>query len=169
MIKNTVATKAIVTIDLGDFFPKAEECVYLDMATFLFKGLILREADFRQQIKDTDWSTFSNKYVGLFCSVDAIVPMWAYMVITAELSGIARMVHFGKRADFPLLFVHENIALLNASAYEGQRVVVKGCGDKETDEQAFIMITRKLAPVARAIMFGEACSSVPVFKKTLET
>jgi hypothetical protein len=169
MIKNTVTSKAIVTIDLGDFFPKAEDCVYIDMATLLFKGLILKEADFRQQIKDTDWSTYSNKYVGLFCSADAIVPMWAYMVITAELSGIARMVHFGKKTDFPLFFVHENIAQIDKSNYEGQRVVVKGCGDKETDEQAFIMITRKLALVARAIMFGEACSSVPVFKKTLET
>jgi hypothetical protein len=168
MIKNTVTAKAIVTIDLGDFFPKEEDCVYIDMADFLFKGLILREADFRQQVKDTDWSTYRNKYVGLFCSADAIVPMWAYMVITAELSGIALMVHFGKRADFPLFFVHENIAHLNAPAYEGQRVVVKGCGDKETDEQAFIMITRKLAPVARAIMFGEACSSVPVFKRTAD-
>jgi hypothetical protein len=143
-------------------------CTWIWLA-FLFKGLILREADFRQQIKDTDWSTYSNKYVGLFCSADAIVPMWAYMVITAELSGIARMVHFGKRADFPLFFVHENIAQIDISNYEGQRVVIKGCGDKETDEQAFVAITRKLAPVARAIMFGEACSSVPVFKKTLET
>lgn len=168
MIKNTVATKAIVTIDLGDFFPKAEDCVYMDMATFLFKGLILREADFRQQIKNTDWSTYSNKYVGLFCSADAIVPMWAYMVITAELSGIARMVHFGKRADFPLFFVHENIAQLDISNYEGQRVVIKGCGDKETDEQAFVAITRELAPVARAIMFGEACSSVPVYKRSID-
>lgn len=168
MIKNTVATKAIVTIDLGDFFPKEEDCVYIDMASFLFKGLILKEADFRQQVKDTDWSAYSNKYVGLFCSVDAIVPMWAYMVITAELSGIAHIVHFGKRNDFPLRFVHENIVRLNISAYEGQRVVVKGCGDKETDEQAFIMITQKLAPGARAIMFGEACSSVPVFKRTAE-
>jgi hypothetical protein len=92
--------------------------------------------------------------------------MWAYMVITAELSGIARMVHFGKKADFPLFFVHENIAQIDISNYEGQRVVIKGCGDKETDEQAFVAITRKLAPVARAIMFGEACSSVPVFKRT---
>ncbi len=169
MIKNTVATKAIVTIDLGDFFPKAEDCVYMDMASFLFKGLILKEADFRQQVKDTDWKTYNNKYVGLFCSADAIVPMWAYMVITAELSGIARMVHFGKKTDFPLLFVHENIAQIAIANYEGQRVVIKGCGDKEIDEQAFVAITRKLAPVARAIMFGEACSSVPVFKKTIET
>ena len=168
MIKNTVTSKAIVTIDLGDFFPKAEDCIYIDMATFLFKGLILKEADFRQQIKDTDWSTYSNKHVGLFCSADAIVPMWAYMVITAELSGIARMVHFGKKTDFPLFFVHENIAQIDKSNYEGQRVVVKGCGDKETDEQAFVMITRKLAPVTRAIMFGEACSSVPVYKKTID-
>jgi hypothetical protein len=169
MIKNTVATKAIVTIDLGDFFPKAEDCVYMDMASFLFKGLILKEADFRQQVKDTDWKTYNNKYVGLFCSADAIVPMWAYMVITAELSGIARMVHFGKKADLPLFFVHENIAQIEISNYEGQRVVIKGCGDKEIDEQAFVAITRILAPVARAIMFGEACSSVPVFKKTIET
>jgi hypothetical protein len=168
MIKNTVTAKAIVTIDLGDFFPKEEDCVYIDMAAFLFKGLILKEADFRQQVKDTDWSTYSNKNVGLFCSADAIVPMWAYMVLTAELSGIARLVHFGKRTDFPLFFVHEHIAHLNVAPYEGQRVVVKGCGDKETDEQAFVMITRKLAPVTRAIMFGEACSSVPVFKRTAD-
>lgn len=169
MIKNSVANKTIVTIDLGDFFPKDEECAYIDMANYLFKGLILKEADFRQQIKEIEWSTYANKYVGLFCSADALVPMWAYMVITAELSVIARMVHFGQRTDFPSFFVHENLAHLNTAPFEGQRVVVKGCGDKKTDEQAFVVITRKLAPIVRALSFGEACSSVPVYKRTINS
>ncbi len=168
MVKNSVATKAITSIDLEEFYPAEKDCAYIDMKSYLFKELILREADFREQIKNTDWTAFHDKYVAIYCSVDVVIPMWAYMVLASELASISKIVLFGKKADFPLAFLHHNLEQISAHDFDGKRLVIKGCGDKPVDEKAFTIISRKLAPVARSIMYGEPCSSVAVYKKSID-
>jgi hypothetical protein len=165
MIKNTVTSRAIVSIDLADFYPTESDCEYIDLKDYLFKGLILKEADFRTVIDNMDWERFRSKQVGLFCSADAIVPMWAYMVFATSLAGIAKMVLFGKKSDFPLAFLHEAIRNISIDKYQDKRLVIKGCGDKTIDEQAFTLISFQLALVAKAISYGEPCSTVPVYKR----
>ena len=166
-IINKVAQKALVTIDLADFFPKEEDMVAIDMKEYLFKGLILREADFRQQVKDTDWSNYKDKYVAIYASVNAIIPMWAYMVLTAELSPYVKDIANAAPQHAADVFLYRAIEKINAADYEGQRVVIKGCGDRQIDSAAFVYITNKLAATARAITYGEPCSMVPVYKKSV--
>jgi len=166
-ILNKVAQKAIVTLDLADFFPKEEEIVMIDLKDYLFKGLILREADFREQMKNTDWSVYQDKYVVIHSSVDAIIPMWAYMVLAAELSPYAEDIASATPANAAETFLNRAIEKINADDYAGQRIVIKGCGDRQIDSAAFVHITNKLAGTARAINYGEACSMVPVYKKSV--
>lgn len=164
-IINKVAQKAIVTIDLADFFPKEDNIVGIDLRDYLFKGLILREADFRDQVSSTDWSAYQDKYVVIHSTVDAIVPMWAYMVLAAELTPYAKDIANTSPAHAIDIFMYRAIEKINAEDYAGQRVVIKGCGDRQIDSAAFVYITHKLAGTARAIMYGEPCSMVPVYKK----
>jgi hypothetical protein len=166
-IINKVAQKAIVTIDLADFFPKGESIVNIDMKDYLFKGLILREADFREQIKNTDWATYQDKYVALHSSVDAIIPMWAYMVISAELAPFAKDIANTTPARAAETFLNRAIDKINPADYDGQRIVIKGCGDRQIDTAAFVSITQRLATSARALMYGEPCSMVPVYKRVV--
>ncbi len=166
-IINKVAQKAIVTLDLADLFPKQEAIVVIDLKDYLFKGLILREADFREQVKNTDWSAYQDKYVVIHSSVDAIVPVWAYMVLSAELTPYAKDIANASPDHAVDIFMYRAIEKINAEDYAGQRVVIKGCGDRQIDSAAFVYITNKLAPTARAIMYGEPCSMVPVYKKSL--
>lgn len=168
MIKNTVASKALISIDLADLYPADENCVYFDIKDFLFKGLILKEDDFRKQVEKINWQDYAGKYVGLFCTADAIVPMWVYMILASHLSNIAKMVCFGKKEDFPLLFLHKEIDNLDTNAYENKRVVIKGCGEKRIDEEAFTRISFKLGKVTRSILYGEPCSTVPVYKRSVD-
>jgi len=167
-IINKVAQKALVTIDLADLFPRGEDIVSIDMKDYLFKGLILREADFREQVKNTDWSAYQDKYVVIYSSVDAIMPMWAYMVVTAELTPYAKDIANASPTKAPDVFLYRAIERIDATEYAGQRVVIKGCGDREIDSAAFMYITNKLAATARAITYGEPCSMVPVYKKVVE-
>jgi hypothetical protein len=164
-IINKVAQKAIVTIDLADFFPKEDSIVAIDLRDYLFKGLILREADFRKQVSSTDWSVYQDKYVVIHSTVDAIVPMWAYMVLAAELAPYAKDIANAAPAHAIDIFTYRAIEKINAEDYAGQRVVIKGCGDRQTGSAAFVYITHKLAGTARAVMYGEPCSMVPVYKK----
>lgn len=165
---NKVAQKALITLNLEDYLPKEEEIVAIDLKEYLFKGLILREADFRETVKTTNWETYRDKYVALYCSTDAIIPMWAYMVLTAELSNYAKDVTVTIPAKAAESFLVKNIAALDTEQFKEQRVVVKGCGDRPVSEAAYVQITAKLAPVARVIMYGEPCSTVPVFKKQVD-
>lgn len=165
MIKNTAISRAIISIDLADYYPAEADCMYIDLKDYLFKGLILKEADFRAAMGAMDWTLFRHKKVGLFCSTDAIVPMWAYMVIATSLAGVAEVVLFGKKEDFPLVFLHEAIRNIAVSEYQDKRLVIKGCGDKTIDEQAFTLVSFKLSAVAKAISYGEPCSTVPVYKR----
>jgi hypothetical protein len=136
------------------------------MKEYLFREMILREADFRERVRNTDRQAFKGKYVGIYCSADAIIPMWAYMILTTELSELAKVVLFGKKTDFPLAFLHHNLEQMAVDSYAEKRIVIKGCGNKPTDEKAFTIISRKLVPVARSIMYGEPCSFVAVWKKS---
>lgn len=164
-IINKVAQKALITLDLADLFPKKESIVAIDMKDYLFKGLILREADFREQVKNTDWSIYRDKYVVIHSTVDAIIPMWAYMVLAAELTPYAKDIANASPAHAEDIFLYRAIEKMNPADYAGQRIVIKGCGDRQIDSAAFVHITNKLAASARAINYGEACSMVPVYKK----
>jgi hypothetical protein len=165
---NKVAQKAIVTLDLENYFPKEEEMMLIDMKEFLFKGLILREADFREQVKNTVWNNFQNKYAGIYCSTDAIIPFWAYMIIAAELTPFAKCIVSGALDKLPELFLQHNLGLINLENFENQRVIIKGCGDKKIDSSSYVFIAQKLALKARSIMYGEPCSTVPVYKKEVQ-
>ena len=166
-IINKVAQKAIVSIDLADLLPKAEDIVTIDLKDFLFKGLILREAEFREQVSNTDWTQYQNKYVILYSSVDAIIPMWAFMVLTAELSPYSKDIANTTPTQALSVFLNHAIEQLDPAQYAGQRLVVKGCGDIALDSSAFVAITQKLSQSARAIMYGEPCSMVPVYRRVL--
>lgn len=165
---NKVAQKALITLDLGTFFPKKESIVVIDLKDFLFKGLILKEADFREAVKNTDWSAYKDKYVVLHCSASAIIPMWAYMVLSAELSPYATDIASSSPDDAPEIFLYRQLAKLDLNEFRNQRVVIKGCGERQIPEAAFVQVTQQLSKVARSVMYGEPCSTVPVFKKISE-
>lgn len=166
-IINKVAQKALVTIDLSDFFPKEENIAVIDLKDYLFKGLILREADFREQVKNTDWSSYRDKYVVIRSSVDAVIPMWAYMVLAAELTPFVKDIANASPDHATDIFLYRAIEKINPEEYAGQRVVIKGCGDRQIDAAAFVYITHRLAASARAISYGEPCSMVPVYKRVV--
>jgi len=164
-IVNRVAQSGLITLDLEDYFPKPEEVIAVDLKDFLFKELILREAEFRETVKNTDWKKYEGKYVVLYCSSNAIIPMWAYMVLSAQLSVYAKDVACSSVEHAPEIFLYRNLAKLNPEDFKNQRVIVKGCGDRKVPEAAFVQIAEQLSKVVRSLMYGEACSSVPVFKK----
>ena len=164
-IVNRVAQSGLITLDLEEYFPKQEDVVGVDLKNFLFKELILREAEFREMVKNTDWKKYEGKYVVLYCSTSAIIPMWAYMVLSAQLSVYAKDVACSSIEHAPEIFLYRNIAKLNLEEFKNQRVIVKGCGDRKVSEAAFVQIAEQLSKVVRSLMYGEACSSVPVFKK----
>ncbi|MDB5284613.1 MAG: hypothetical protein JWO06_3688 [Bacteroidota bacterium] len=165
---NKVAQKALVTLDLENFFPKPEDIIAIDLKDFLFKGLILKEAEFRETIKTTDWNKYKDKYVALYCSNNAIIPMWAYMILSAELAPLAKDVACSPLEHATEIFLYRNLAALDMAVFKDQRVVVKGCGDRAVPEAAFVQITQQLSKVARVVMYGEPCSTVPVFKKSID-
>jgi Protein of unknown function (DUF2480) len=161
---NKVAESGIITLNLEDYFPK-EEVVVFDMKDHLFMGLILKEKDFREALKTLDTAIYENKVVALTCSADAVIPMWAYMLVASLLQPIAAEVIFGTEAYAKENILLRNIETIDTIAYNNARVVIKGCGELPIGEVAYIAITKKLRPVVKSIMYGEPCSTVPVFKK----
>lgn len=161
---NKVAESGLISLDLAQFIPNNDIIVF-DIKPYLFMELILKEKDFRASLASIDWTQFENKIVGIFCSTDAIIPMWANMLIVANLSPYVKAVYFGDENKTRELVLLEEIQKLDAASYLDQRVVVKGCGDTPIGESAFIAITQKLSPVVKSIMYGEPCSTVPVYKK----
>jgi hypothetical protein len=161
---NKVAESGIITLNLEDFYPK-EELVIFDLKDYLFMGLILKEKDFREALKNLDLSIFENKCVALTCSTDAIIPMWAYMLVASLLQPVAKQLEFGNAEQAKENILLQNIQALKTDGYADARVVVKGCGDLPIGEKAYMAITQKLRPVAKSIMYGEPCSTVPVFKR----
>lgn len=161
---NRVASSALEDLNLEDYYPREEIAVF-DLKSYLFMELILKEKDFREALHNTDWSVYQGKIVGVTCSADAVIPMWAYMLVGSYLQPIATDVIFGN-ADTALKEVFlKKISSIDVSRYQDKRVVVKGCGDLPVGEYAYLEITRKLRPVTKSIMYGEACSTVPIFKK----
>ena len=164
---NKVAESGIITIDLETYFPK-EEIVVFDIKDYLFMGLILKEKDFRAALKELSLEKYEQKIVAVTCSADAIIPMWAYMLIAALLQPVCIDIILGTTDEVEKKLLLQNIQQIDVAAYMDNRVVVKGCGEKPIPEEAYLEITNKLRPVAKSIMFGEPCSTVPVFKKPKE-
>jgi hypothetical protein len=161
---NKVAESGLISLDLAQYIPD-NDIVVFDIKPYLFMELILKEKDFRASLAAIEWTQFENKIVGIFCSTDAIIPMWANMLIVANVSPYAKSVYFGDENKTRELVLLEEIQKLDATSFADQRVVVKGCGDTPIGESAFIAITQKLRPVVKSIMYGEPCSTVPVYKK----
>ena len=163
VIINRVANSGLLTVDLEEFLPKDEIAVF-DLKDYLFRGLILREKDFREALKNFDWETLKDKYVAITCSADAIIPMWAFMLVTAYAQPIAKDVYSGNADEMRKHLILKNISAFNVHKFESQRVIIKGCGDQQVDSAVYAEITKILRPVAKSIMYGEACSNVPIFK-----
>jgi len=163
-IVNKVALSGLITFDLASL-ASTEDRIVFDIKDLLFHGLILREKDFREFVKTNDWSAYQNKNVAITCSADAIIPTWAYMLLANRLEPFAKEIIFGDLDMLETTLYEKALAELDMSQFEGQRVMVKGCGDIKVPESAFITFTRKLSKVAKSIMYGEACSSVPIFKR----
>lgn len=163
-IINKVAQSGLVTLDPVSFYPAGERVVY-DIAANLFQGLILREKDFREFVKGHDWAQYEGKNVAVTCTADAIVPAWAYMLISNRLAPCAREVVFGDEAVLETVLFLKNINTMDVEQYRDQRIVIKGCGDVDVPVSAYVELTRKLTPVVKSLMFGEPCSTVPIYKK----
>ncbi|MEX1202816.1 MAG: DUF2480 family protein [Ferruginibacter sp.] len=163
---NKVAESGMITLNLEEFYPK-EPVVVFDMKDYLFMGLILKEKDFRESLKQLDTTTYEKKIVALTCTADAVIPMWAYMLVASLLQPVAKEIIFGSEEEVVQQLLKKNIADLGVERFIDQRVVVKGCGDLPVAESAYIEITKKLRPAAKSIMYGEPCSTVPVFKKPI--
>ena len=163
-IVNKVANSALITIDLTDYAPK-ETIEMLDIKYFLFEGIILKEKAFRNTLKEFDFSVYTDKIVALYCSSDAIVPMWAFMLLTSYLNNSASKIHFGTKEEVFQKIFSDNIDAIDATEFENKKVIVKGCGQVPLTEALYIAITKKLQNTVSSLMFGEACSAVPVFKK----
>lgn len=164
IIINKVAESALTTIDLEEYYPKGDTAVF-DLKEHLFMGLILKEKDFRAVLQNYHWEQFQNKMVAVTCSADAIIPMWAYMLVASYLNPVASEVVFGEEKNIRQILLIRNISQINAAVYTDKRVVVKGCGDIAIPEAAYVEITNKLRPYVKSIMYGEACSTVPIFKR----
>jgi hypothetical protein len=163
-VVNKIANSGLITIDLEKYLPSAEVITF-DLKDYLFMGLILKEKDFREALKNTDWSVYKDKYVAITCSADAIIPAWAYMLVVSYLQNIARDVYAGTAAEMQKYLLLKNISAINTNEFANQRIVIKGCGDVTIESFAYAEITRVLLPVVKSIMYGEPCSTVPVFKR----
>jgi len=164
MIQNKVAESELVTLDLSIFLPK-EQPLFFDIKDYLFRGLILKEKDFRNALSTHNWNDYKERTVLIFCSADAIVPVWAYMLIVANLYGITTSIFFENKATWRERKIIESIDELDISVYTDRRVVIKGCGEEKIPDAAYVSITKKILPVVKSIMYGEPCSTVPIFKK----
>lgn len=165
VIVNKVAQSSLVTFDLEKFYPKGETALF-DLKDHLFMELILKEKDYREGLKNYDWSIYKDKNVGITCSADAIIPVWAYMLAATYLEPVAREIVFGNEETlFDVLFL-KNLWKIDASEFADKRVVVKGCGEKKIPHTAYVEITKILRPVAKSIMYGEPCSTVPIYKQS---
>jgi Protein of unknown function (DUF2480) len=161
---NKVAESGLITLDLETWYPKEETAVF-DMKEHLFMGMILKEKDFREALKNLDWSTYSNKNVALTCSADAIIPVWAWMLVATYLQPVAKEIVMGDEKELHKHLFLKNLSTINVNDYTDQRVVIKGCGETPIADYVYMEITKLLRPVAKSIMYGEPCSTVPVFKK----
>ena len=164
-IINKVAESGLVTIDLEKYLPNKEEIAVFDLKDFLFMGMILKEKDFREALKKQDWEKFRSKSVAITCSADAIIPVWAYMLVTSYLQPVAKEMIVGTEKEIYKTVFLKNISSISTAEFNGSRIVLKGCGETPIDDFAYAAATSVLLPVAKSIMYGEPCSTVPVYKK----
>lgn len=163
-IINRVTKSPLEVFDLEDFYP-TERRVLFDLKDFLFEGLILREKDFREQLENHPWTDYSNCFVAIDNSADAIVPAWAFMLVTSKLQPYAKKVVQGNLIDLENSVFQEIISEIDFSYLEGKPVIIKGCSKKPIPENAYVLTLQKIQPIAKSIMYGEACSTVPIFKR----
>ncbi len=163
-IINRVAQSKLITFDLEDYYPKGERRV-LDIKDWLYEGFILREKEFRAHVEEHDWTAYQNAYVALQCSSDAIVPGWAFMLIASKLQPYAKKVVVGSLENLETALYQSVLEQLDVTEFTDKPVIIKGCSNKPVPENAYIMAVSKLQLVAKSVMYGEACSSVPLFKK----
>lgn len=163
-IVNKVANSSLLNFSLEDYYQKGERVVF-DITPFLWQELVVKEKDFRIFVKEYDWSQFQDKFVAINCSADAIVPSWAYMLIAIELASYTKKTVLGSLAELERELFVEALSKLDCSVFEGERVIVRGCSAFPVPEMAYVYIVQLLKPYAKSIMFGEACSTVPLYKK----
>jgi len=161
---NRVAESGLITINLEDYYPD-NEIVEFDLKDYLFKELILKEKDFRLALKNLEWNQYKDKVVLIFCSSDAIIPVWSYMLVSAYLSPIATDIYQGTKKEYLTHHYVGVIERLDSSDYDQKRIVIKGCSNKPVPPSAYAELTKLLQPVAQSIMYGEPCSTVPIFKR----
>ncbi|MBC9794641.1 DUF2480 family protein [Sinomicrobium weinanense] len=163
-IVNRIAQSKLVTIDPGDYYPEGKR-ILLDIKEWLYEGFILREKDFRQSLKNHDWSRYQDAYVALTCSSDAIIPAWAFMLVTTYLTPVSKKVVAGDMESLETAVYRDALLKVDFSSFKDLPVIVKGCADKPVPRNAYIMLVEHLQKVAKSVMYGEACSSVPLFKR----
>jgi hypothetical protein len=161
---NRVANSGIITINLEEYFP-TNEVIGFDLKGYLFQEMILKEKDFRAALKEHDWQQYDGKIVTLFCSVDAIIPTWAYMLVSSYCSGIAIDLFQGTKAEYYTYYYKQLLKEMDYTQYQDNRIVIKGCSNQPVPTLAYMEITEKLKPYAQSIMYGEPCSTVPIFKR----
>ena len=164
-IINRVANSKLATIDLEDFYPEGQR-LSLDISQWLFEGIVLREKDFRIAINAHDWSLYKDGFVYIHCSTDAIIPGWAFMLVSLRLNEVSRKAVVGSQNDLETLIFSEIISEMDLSEYIDRPVIIKGCSHKPIPENAYVLLAQKLQSIAKSILYGEACSSVPLFKKS---
>jgi hypothetical protein len=165
-IVNKVANSSLISFDLEEYYPKGERVIY-DLKGNLFQELILREKDFREFLKDHDWEQYRNKNIAIICSVDAIVPTWAYMLLAVKLEGIANAFVFGDLEQLEILLFTQVLNSIDFSAFQDQKVVIKGCAKIEIPTTVYLDLTHRIKPFVKSLMYGEPCSTVPLFKKKI--
>lgn len=163
-IVNRVANSKLVTLDLEEFFPTGER-VLLDIHKWLHDGLVLKENDFRETVKNHNWEQYAGKYIAITCSTDAIIPSWAYLLISVSLSKFAKKFIIGDLDLLENIIFQEVVESIDVEAFHNVPVIIKGCSNKQIPESAYALLVKRLFPVVSSLMFGEACSSVPLYKK----
>ncbi|GAB4246915.1 MAG: DUF2480 family protein [Ekhidna sp.] len=164
-IVNRVAKSPLVSVDLEEYLPQGERVLF-DLKDVLFQGMILREKDFREFVKTNDWAVYTGKNVGLICSADAIVPTWAYMLLVTQLNGIAQTITFGGEEEVEKKLIDVAIdKCMEVNNFNDKKVVIKGCGNVKNVAYAYTAITDRLLPHVSSLMYGEPCSTVPIFKR----
>lgn len=162
-IINRIANSKLITVNLEDYYPKGQRVLF-DIKDWLFEGFVLREKDFRAQVAALDWTQYQDNYVALTCSTDAIIPGWAYMLISIQLEPFAKKVMIGNLEALETSIYQDVLNNLDVSEFADRSIIIKGCSKKPVPQNAYIMLANKLKPIVKSIMYGEACSSVPLYK-----
>jgi hypothetical protein len=162
-IINRVANSLLVTINLEDYYPKGQRILF-DIKDWLYEGFVLREKDFRNQVAEYNWSQYEDCYVALTCSSDAIIPGWAFMLISLQLQPYTKKTIIGNLEALETSIYQDVLSALDVTEFTGNPIIIKGCSKKPVPQNAYIMLANKLKPIAKSIMYGEACSSVPLYK-----